>query len=94
MLLYAKVASERASKGQGGNDFLLVDVLDEKKNTLLRLRILPADEHQEFPIISIEEAPEFVVRQLIGDIESEENICDICGGIAQSGSCCLHCIQF
>lgn len=45
MKLYATTTSERASKGQGGNDFLEINVQDENKHTFLELKILPKDEY-------------------------------------------------
>jgi len=34
MKLYAKVESERASKGQGGNEKIAIKITDEKKQTI------------------------------------------------------------
>lgn len=43
MKLYATITSERASKGQGGNQFLNIVITDEKRAKLLDMRI----EHDE-----------------------------------------------
>lgn len=40
MKLYATVQSERASKGQGGNQFLKVDITGEHEETILSLEYL------------------------------------------------------
>ena len=42
MKLYAIVTSERASKGQGGNEFLDIEVSDENKRDFLKIRITPS----------------------------------------------------
>lgn len=34
MLLYATTTSERASKGQGGNEYLIIEILDEDKKSI------------------------------------------------------------
>lgn len=44
MKLYATVTSERATKGQGGNKFLSIDIRDEKKEIIRSMSILPHDE--------------------------------------------------
>lgn len=44
MKLYATTTSERASKGQGGNDFLEIHVEDENRHTFLELLIKPDDD--------------------------------------------------
>ncbi len=44
MILYATITSERASKGQGGNDFLEIEVKDENRNNILELKIIPKDD--------------------------------------------------
>ena len=41
MKLYATTTSERASKGQGGNKFLEINILDEHKNEILFIRCIP-----------------------------------------------------
>ena len=39
MKLYATTTSERASKGQGGNDFLHIHTQDDKLNTILDIDV-------------------------------------------------------
>jgi len=45
MRLYATTTSERASKGQGGNDYLLISILNDKKDTVLQLHVTSAQDH-------------------------------------------------
>ena len=39
MKLYATTTSERATKGQGGNDYLSIDVQNEDKESILTIKI-------------------------------------------------------
>jgi hypothetical protein len=41
MKLYATTTSERASKGQGGNDYIDIIITDEKQNVIKTLFICP-----------------------------------------------------
>lgn len=41
MKLYGNVKSERASKGQGGNEYLEVEILNEKQSVVATLRVTP-----------------------------------------------------
>ncbi len=45
MKIYAKISSERASKGQGGNEFINVEVLDENQNPILEIKTKPYSEN-------------------------------------------------
>lgn len=45
MKLYAKIKSERAEKGQGGNEYLLIDILNEKEDKILQIHITQAKDH-------------------------------------------------
>ena len=45
MKLYATTTSERASKGQGGNDFIEILVQDEKRETLFFMEIQPSKDN-------------------------------------------------
>lgn len=42
MKLYATTTSERASKGQGGNEYLITEILDKNRDKLLTLHITAA----------------------------------------------------
>lgn len=39
MRLYSTITSERASKGQGGNDYLLIDIMDENRDKILQVHV-------------------------------------------------------
>lgn len=43
MKLYATTTSERATKGQGGNEYLLIDILGEEGVRILQIKVLPTD---------------------------------------------------
>ena len=45
MKLYATTTSERASKGQGGNDFLITQIKDKNQDELLTVHITCAKSH-------------------------------------------------
>lgn len=42
MKLYATTTSERASKGQGGNKFLCIEVQNEKKEVICEINCMPS----------------------------------------------------
>lgn len=42
MKLYATVSSERATKGQGGNEYLNIDVKNEAEVVILSVRAFPS----------------------------------------------------
>ena len=44
MKLYAKTTSERASKGQGGNEFLKVNIYNEKQQEICRIYVNPTEQ--------------------------------------------------
>ena len=55
MKLYATVTSERASKGQGGNEYLDIAVTDDNEEQIARMRIYPKkDNIGEFTDVIIE----------------------------------------
>ena len=39
MKLYATTTSERATKGQGGNNYLKIEVKDEKKEVIMKIDV-------------------------------------------------------
>lgn len=43
MKLYATTTSERASKGQGGNQFLKIEIIDEERRPILSVLIDGSD---------------------------------------------------
>jgi len=42
MKLYATTTSERASKGQGGNEYICIDLLDENKEKIAEINLMPS----------------------------------------------------
>ena len=50
MLLYATTTSERASKGQGGNEYIDIDIKDEKKNIIAIVHVRPS-KHKGKPVV-------------------------------------------
>ena len=61
MLLYATTTSERASKGQGGNDFLSLDIRNEKAELLAGIVIKPASKGYPLSItVSDQSSEEFL----------------------------------
>ncbi|NIA30714.1 MAG: hypothetical protein GWP06_12480 [Actinobacteria bacterium] len=44
MKIYTKITSERASKGQGGNDFIDIEVKGEDGENILELNIKPEND--------------------------------------------------
>lgn len=44
MKLYATTTSERAEKGQGGNEYLQIKVLDDNKKSVILLSIKPKND--------------------------------------------------
>ena len=50
MKLYSTVTSERASKGQGGNDFLHISVRDEGKKEIASIKAKPIYVNGEYKI--------------------------------------------
>jgi phosphoribosylamine-glycine ligase len=47
MKLYGQITSERASKGQGGNEFLSVQILDKNQNAILDINVRYKDTGHE-----------------------------------------------
>ena len=42
MKLYATVTSERATKGQGGNKYICIDLLNEHKEKIAEINLMPS----------------------------------------------------
>lgn len=43
MKLYGSVKSERAEKGQGGNDFLEIRITNDKRQKIALIKVLPGE---------------------------------------------------
>lgn len=69
--LYCIATSEKASKGQGGNDYITVDIKDEKQKTFFKLLILPSiidDGIKQPPVVEIEYADYELLQGISDDI--------------------------
>lgn len=69
MKLYAKTISERASKGQGGNEYIEVQITDENEKGIYSLIIMP---HQEGYLI-LDNFHAFVQKRHGGGYEVDSN---------------------
>lgn len=43
MKLYGKIKSERAEEGQGGNDYLDIEITDDKRQNIATIKVLPGE---------------------------------------------------
>jgi len=43
MKLYGNIKSERAEKGQGGNDFLEIEITNDKRQEIALIKIVPGE---------------------------------------------------
>lgn len=50
MKIYATTTSERATKGQGGNDYLDIEVKGENQEKLLELRITQNEDGEHYTV--------------------------------------------
>lgn len=62
MKLYATTTSERASKGQGGNDFLEINITDENGRNIYHLSILPLF-NGDVAFLPSDSTPYFIKKQ-------------------------------
>ena len=61
MKLYAKTTSERASKGQGGNEFIEINITNEDKKNIYTLSVLPLP-NGEVAFIPSDSTPYFIKK--------------------------------
>jgi len=95
MKLYAKVSSERASKGQGGNKYLHVDFLDELKRIVVRIEYMPSSTGSPYLVITDGTGPTtktihfplYILKEK-GKKQKGER-CEICGA-PRSPECEYH----
>ena len=98
MKLYATITSERASKGQGGNERLTIDIMNEEQKIIAYLHAIPTDGKPVlgfFPSIkdvyvvtSHEEFRAITEQQRKGKKQKGE-WCEICGNM-KSSECEYH----
>lgn len=72
MILYAKTTSERASKGQGGNEYIEVQITDKNQKEIYNLVLIP---HPEGFLVIDNKKARIMKRQGGGyDIDSDQAI--------------------
>lgn len=102
MKLYATTSSERATKGQGGNDYLDINITNEHKHLLAYIRVTPRNNN--VPIIyftCISQHAQLVPDR--GDFDAIENmhkkgnITCKCGnqfyGLQEKEDTCPQCLE-
>lgn len=62
MKLYATTTSERASKGQGGNEYLEINIQDENKRNIFNLAVLPIS-NGDVAFLPSNSKPYFIKKQ-------------------------------
>lgn len=96
MKLYATTTSERASKGQGGNKYLNIDILDEEENLIAYISVLSYNDKPTIKIyydIDLIEKPEMIGEYLSKAInikgkKQKTAKCSECGnGLDEVGGC-------
>jgi hypothetical protein len=64
MKLYATTTSERASKGQGGNDFVKIHIYNAKQQEICRLYVTPTLEGEKIELWELnDKKTEFITIQ-------------------------------
>lgn len=70
MKLYATTTSERATKGQGGNDYLEINVTDEQGDIIANIAITPRKFEVSKPIVRLRyntHLSEIVINEMAND---------------------------
>lgn len=91
MKLYGNIKSERASKGQGGNEYLEIEVLNEDQNVVAMIRITPDQERKVKILVS--HSPELAEVSLEGakECECKDPLCAKCLLVnCQDDTCTVH----
>lgn len=92
MRLYATTTSERASKGQGGNDYIAIKLqAGEDRETFVRLYFHESADGKSYEILN-EDTDEIIYTKLKGKRQKGEN----CNGTGKHTNCkaivnCLVC---
>lgn len=96
MKLYANVTSERATKGQGGNDFIDIVVKGEDQKNILELKITPHDNHYKITGYAINGGNLRSESYISYEVRKEKNVCTFpslslqctwCGWVGKCGMC-------
>ncbi len=84
MKLYATTTSERASKGQGGNKYLKINVMNDKQEQIVYIEIMPSDLHNgKTSIVSYFSNKLAITEKYVLE--------DITKGKSQKGEKCRNC---
>lgn len=105
MQYYATVSSERATKGQGGNEYVRIEVLDENRERIAFLSFLPLDgnTHMQFALYDPDwrfseyrqKGERFSMSGIVetkGKRQKDEKR-EACGHLRNSGDC-SDCLPF
>lgn len=96
MKLYATTTSERASKGQGGNDFLEIEVKGEDKRVFLEFKITAEEDHYKIEgwVVHPEYAPnrrseQYLAYEVEKGKKQKSKECSNCGNpqLDKNGAC-------
>jgi len=101
MKLYATTTSERASKGQGGNEYLEIVVTGEDKKPFLEMKITPKGDHYDISgyVMQAEHAPNrrseqfFKYEVLTKGEQKKGELTETCGHPRNSAQC-SDCIPY
>jgi len=98
MLMYCKTSSERASKGQGGNKFVSVEITADEGNTVMLQATMECEETPTETIYRLFNGDIQVdtLRVAKGKQETGETMCKQrnCKNVATIGDFCNHCFPF
>lgn len=90
MTLYATVSSERASKGQGGNEYLNIEILDASQEVVATAYITHNGEKTIIEIV-YDSMNANVYAEAKGEKQKGERICKQCGARVKTSLEVFHC---
>ena len=92
MKLYGKIKSERAIKGQGGNEFLEIEILNAKQDLIATIKAVPTDNDiTQISIINNEKFSDVIVEKQSRKCECLDPFCAKCLLInCQDDNCKVH----
>lgn len=96
MKLYATTTSERASKGQGGNEYLNIDILDENKNIIMYISVIVRNKKPTIKIYHDMEIQQSPLEKIMSSGEQskgkqKKDECERCG--KQTDGKHRHCFE-
>jgi hypothetical protein len=77
MKLYGTIKSERAEKGQGGNEFLEIEITDDKRQVLAKMKVEPGGDKNRL-IININDTLCVLDQQKSTSCECTDSMCAKC----------------